>query len=254
MTIAEYRARNGRVDPSTERALVRVPHRDSPYHNGGQLQFGPDGKLYVGVGDGGYLDGPAGLIPDPRGNAQSLDVLLGKIFRLDVGAAAPEPEIVAYGARNPWRFAFGPSGDLIVGDVGWNTAEEIDVVPVDAGLVNLGWSVYEGRRQRPNGGPLNTAGRLVGPALTYATGRNRNCSIIGGYVYRGRAVPRLRGRYVFGDYCSGRIWSVRLTGGSATDRRLEPVKVLALNSFGEDAAGELYAVSFEGAVYRFSRR
>jgi glucose/arabinose dehydrogenase len=149
VTIVEYHVRDRRVDPATERVLVRVPHEDSPYHNGGQLQFGPDGWLYAGVGDGGYLNGPAGLIPDPRGNAQNLDVLLGKIFRLDVGTASPAPELVAYGARNPWRFSFGPGGDLIVGDVGWNTSEEVDVIPAASGLVNLGWNVYEGPASGP---------------------------------------------------------------------------------------------------------
>ena len=252
VTVVEYQVRNGQVDPSTERVLVRVPHPESPYHNGGQLQFGPDGKLYMSLGDGGYLlDG--GAKPDPHGNAQNLDVLLGKIVRMDVGARPPDPEIVAYGLRNPWRFSFTPGGDMIIGDVGWNKVEELDVLPAGAGLVNFGWSVFEGRARRSNAGPLNTAGRLVWPALTYLTRRRGNCSIIGGYVYRGR-VARLRGRYVFGDYCSGRIWSVRIANGRASGLRLEPVKLPQLNSFGEDGAGELYAVSLGGGLYRFARR
>lgn len=254
VTVAEYHVRNGQVDRSTERVLLRVPHRDSPYHNGGHLQFGPDGKLYLAVGDGGYIRDGGRLIPDPHENAQNLDVLLGKLMRLDPAAAAPVPEIVAYGLRNPWRWAFAPNGDVVIGDVGWNSAEEIDVLPAGSGLVNFGWSVYEGRRARPNAGALNPAGRLVGPAFTYATRVKGNCSIIGGYVYRGRAVPRLRGRYVFGDYCSGRIWSVRIADGRVTGRRLEPVKVPGLNSFGEDLTGELYAVSQRGRAYRFARR
>jgi glucose/arabinose dehydrogenase len=254
VTVAEYRTTGGRIDPASERILVRVPHPNSPYHNGGQLQFGPDGRLYVGVGDGGYTQGRTALIPDPNGNAQNLGVLLGKIFRLDVAAPSPAPEIVAFGLRNPWRFAFAPNGDMIIGDVGWNTAEEVDVLPSAAGLVNFGWSVYEGRRKRPNAGELNSAGRLTGPVLTYATGTRRNCSIVGGYVYRGHAVARLRGRYVFGDYCSGRIWSVRISNGRASNLRLEPVKVPNLDSFGEDGAGELYAISFSGGIYRFAAR
>jgi glucose/arabinose dehydrogenase len=252
VTVAEYHVQGGRVDPATERVLVRVPHQDSPYHNGGQLQFGPDGKLYVAVGDGGYLQ-EGGTQPDPHGNAQNLGVLLGKIFRLDVGAPSPIPEIVAYGLRNPWRFAFAPGGDMVIGDVGWNRVEEVNVRPAGEGLVNFGWSTFEGRARRPNSGPLNGAGRLVEPALTYRTGRKGNCSIVGGYVYRGR-VPRLRGRYVFGDYCSGRIWSVRLANGRASGKRLEPVKVRELVSFGEDLSGELYAVSISGSLYRFARR
>jgi glucose/arabinose dehydrogenase len=254
VTVVEYPVRNGRAEAASGRVLVRVPHPDSPYHNGGQLQFGPDGRLYVGVGDGGYLRGGEVLVPDPHGNAQNLDVLLGKIFRFDVAAATPTPELVAYGVRNPWRFSFAPNGDLIIGDVGWDRVEEVDVLPSGSGLVNFGWSVYEGRRLRPNAGALNSAGILTGPALTYPTGTRRNCSIIGGYVYRGRAAPSLRGRYVFGDYCSGRIWSVRIANGRASGLRLEPVKVPALNSFGESLTGELYAVSLSGTVYRFARR
>ena len=222
VTVAEYHVQNGQVEPASERVLVRISHQDSPYHNGGQLQFGPDGKLYVATGDGGYIT-EGGLLPDPRGNAQNLGVLLGKIFRLDVGASNPVPEIVAYGLRNPWRFSFAPGGEMMIGDVGWNRVEELDVLPAgETGLVNFGWSVYEGRATRPNAGPLNPAGRLVGPTLTYRNGRQSNCSITGGYVYRGR-VARLRNRYVFGDYCTGRIWSVRIADGRASGLRLEPV-------------------------------
>ena len=252
VTISEFHAQNGQVDPASERVLVRVNHQDSPYHNGGQLQFGPDGKLYVATGDGGYLT-EGGLMPDPHGNAQNLAVLLGKIFRLDVSAPSPSPEIVAYGLRNPWRFSFAPSGDMMIGDVGWNRVEEVDVLPAGGGLINFGWSVYEGRATRPNAGALNPAGRLAAPVLTYRNGRKGNCSITGGYVYRGR-VARLRNRYVFGDYCSGRIWSVRIADGRASGMRLEPVKLRELVSFGEDLAGELYAVSIRGGVYRFARR
>ena len=253
--IVEYRAVGGRVDPATTRLLVRIPHEDSPYHNGGQLAFGPDGALYAGAGDGGYTrNDQLQLVPDPHGNGQNLRVLLGKIFRLDVAEASPRPAIVAYGLRNPWRFAFdGGSGHLIVADVGWNNEEEVDVLPRGAGLTNFGWSVYEGRRPGPTA-ELNPAGTLVGPALTYRTNVARNCAITGGYVYRGRAVPRLRGRYVFGDYCSGRIWSAAYVDGRLSGRRVEPVKVRSLVSFGEDPAGELYAVSIRGKVLRFARR
>jgi glucose/arabinose dehydrogenase len=229
-----------------------VPHAESPYHNGGQVAFGPDGLLYVSVGDGGYLRDGANLIPDPHGNAQNLDVLLGKIFTIDIDRRSPRAEIVAYGLRNPWRFSFDPpSGDLIIGDVGYNSWEEIDVLEAGEGLANFGWSAYEGRQRRSS--TVSGRGRLVPPALTYARA-GRNCSVIGGYVYRGRAVPTLRGRYVFGDYCGGKIWSIRIRGGRAYGRRLEPVRVPSLASFGEDGSGELYAVSLEGTVFRFGGR
>ena len=249
VTVGEVEVTGGRAAPT--RTLVRVPHGDSLYHNGGHLGFGRDGRLYVSVGDGGYL----GRLPDPNGNSQNLDVLLGKLFRLDVKAADPQPELVAYGLRNPWRWSFAPDGDLVVGDVGWNGAEELNVLPRgETGLVNFGWSVYEGRKRRDTDVALNDRGRLVFPALTYLTHIRNNCTIVGGYVYRGRAVRSLRGRYVYGDYCSGRIWSVRLAGGRATGNRVEPVRVPSLVSFGVDAAGELYAVSVRGTVYRFSAR
>ena len=256
ITIVEYTARSGRADASSARTLVRVAHPDSPYHNGGQLVFGADGRLYAGIGDGGYLGlgGTGPGRPDPHGNSQNLEVLLGKIFSLDVDAASPAPRLVAYGLRNPWRFSFAPGGDLVIGDVGYNTSEEIDVLPASARQpVNFGWSVYEGRtRRRDAEVALNETGELLSPALTYATGAGHNCAITAGYVYRG-SVPRLRGRYVFGDYCSGRIWSVVLRSGRATGKRLEPVKVPSLASFAEDARGELYAVSLLGRVFRFSR-
>jgi glucose/arabinose dehydrogenase len=256
VVVAEYRSAGARAVPGSARTLVRVRHDDGPFHNGGQIAFGPDGRLYVGVGDGGYTrDGPR-LLPDPNGNAQNLNVLLGKIFALDVSAAAPRPEIVAYGLRNPWRFSVVPGQNaLVVGDVGWNFNEEINYLPLGTGrLVNFGWSVYEGRRPRGQAGPLNRTGELRGPVRTYETNVNGNCSITGGFVYRG-SVRALRGRYLFGDYCSGRIWSIRLTAGRASGFRREPLTVPRLASFGEDARGELYAVSLErGRVYQLVRR
>jgi glucose/arabinose dehydrogenase len=251
VTVAEYRRVGDRADPSSARVLVSVPHDHGPFHNGGQLAFGPDGLLYVGVGDGGY----AGQSPDPNGNSQNRAVLLGKLFRLDVGAADPRPELVAYGLRNPWRFSFDRlSGDLYVPDVGWRSTEEVNYLPAaSSGLVNFGWSVYEGRRRRSTTLELDPAGRLVFPVHTYPTNLRGNCTVIGGFVYRGRAVPRLRGRYVFGDYCSGRIWSLVVRGGRASRPRLEPVRAPLLTSFAEDAAGELYALTLRGRVLRFAR-
>ncbi len=255
LNIVEYAGTALRADPATARVLLTAEHPDSPYHNGGQLQFGPDGRLYAGAGDGGYLLDQPRQTPDPHGNSQNLGTLLGKVFALDVGSPAPRPEIVAYGLRNPWRFSFQPSsGDLIIGDVGFNLLEEIDVLPAAGPRpVNFGWSVYEGRsRRRQTDVVLNPTGPLVWPALTYGHARG-NCSLTGGFVYRG-SVRRLRGRYVFGDYCSGRIWSVVIRAGRASALRLEPVRVRGLTTFGEDARGELYAGTLSGRVYRFTRR
>ena len=269
LNVVELRESGGAVAASTARSLLRALHEDSPYHNGGQLQFGPDGLLYVGLGDGGYR----GRDPDPHGNSQNLDVLLGKIVRVDVAPASASPQLVAYGLRNPWRFSFDPStGDLVIADVGWFGFEELNVLRAGTnGLVNFGWSVYEGRAERRRGEPvtLNPAGELTWPAYTYVTATRGNCTIVGGYVYRGRRVPRLRGRYVFGDFCSGRVWTSRLADGRVSDVRAEPFRVPMLASFGLDAAGELYAVTLctpkqgasgdaacpprTGTVYRFVR-
>jgi glucose/arabinose dehydrogenase len=255
LNIAEYRATAQRADPASARILVSIEHPDSPYHNGGQIQFGPDGRLYAGAGDGGYLLDQPRPSPDPHGNSQNLGTLLGKVFAIDVSSQTPRPEIVAYGLRNPWRFSFHPSsGDLIIGDVGFNLIEEIDVLPAAGPRpVNFGWSVYEGRSRRPRTDVvLNPTGPLLAPALTYGHARD-NCSLTGGFVYRG-SVRRLRGRYVFGDYCSGRIWSVIVRAGRASGLRLEPFRVRGLTTFGEDARGELYAGTLSGRVYRFTRR
>lgn len=246
----ELAVSNGRAQPATARTLVTVPHEASPYHNGGQLAFGLDGALYASVGDGGYA-GPNA--PDPNGNSQNTEVLLGKLFRLRV-EGEPSPELVAYGLRNAWRFSFGPGGQLIIGDVGYKSFEEIDIVPAGTTeLLNFGWSPYEGRSSRRTDVELNPAGRLVWPAHTYPTNVRGNCSVTGAYVYSG-SIPRLRNRYVFGDFCSGRIWSGRLARDRVVDVRVEPVRVPQLASFGVGAARELYAVSLRGSVYRFTRR
>ena len=242
VVIAEYRSSGDRAAVESARVLVRVPHDDSPYHNGGQIAFGPDGRLYVGIGDGGYL-GPD-FVPNPHQNAQSLNVLLGKIFALDVSVPSPQPQLVAYGLRNPWRFSRVPRANaLVIADVGWNSAEEVNYLRLGRSrLVNFGWSVYEGRSPSGAAGSLNRTGELTWPIHTYETSVDGNCSITGGFVYRG-SVRALRGRYVFGDYCSGRIWSLRIANGRARGVRRERLTVPGLASFGEDARGELYAVS-----------
>jgi glucose/arabinose dehydrogenase len=238
-TVARYRARNGRVVPGSGRVILRI---EDPYgnHNGGHVAFGPDGRLWVGTGDGGSGG-------DPENRAQNTGSLLGKMLRLDVRRTQPSPEIVAIGLRNPWRYSFDRrTGNLWIGDVGQGEIEEIDRWErPGTGLVNFGWDVYEGRAQfEPKDlGP----GRLVQPVAQYT--HDDGCSVTGGYVYRGKATPRLAGRYVYGDYCSGKIWSIPAGGGTP---RLEPVRVEGLSSFGESLAGELYVVSHSGTIYRFA--
>jgi hypothetical protein len=237
--IVRYRARNGRALPASAHQLLRVVQ---PYsnHNGGNLVFGPDEKLWVGLGDGG-----AG--GDPENRAQNPDTLLGKLFTLDVLRANPKPQLVAIGLRNPWRYSFDrTTKDLWIGDVGQGAIEEIDHLPRGTrGLVNFGWDVYEGRStfEDKDLGP----GRLVQPVAQYT--HDDGCSVTGGYVYRGKVVRRLVGRYVFGDYCSGTIWSMPARGGAP---RVERVQVPELTSFGESLDGSrLYAVSQRGIVSRF---
>ena len=238
--VVRYRSRNGRALPRSAQQILRI---DQPYanHNGGNLVFGPDGRLWVGMGDGGSAG-------DPENRAQNPESLLGKMLRLDVRRANPTPEIFALGLRNPWRFSFDrKTKDLWIGDVGQGSIEEIDHLPrATTGLINFGWDVFEGRSSYEDKalGP----GRLVQPVAQYT--HDDGCSVTGGYVYRGNAVPALRGRYVFGDYCSGTIWSMPATGGAL---RVEPVKVPQLTSFGQSLDGaQLYTVSQTGAVSRFA--
>jgi glucose/arabinose dehydrogenase len=241
--VVRFRTNGVRALPATASVLLAI---DQPYpnHNGGNLVFGPDGYLYVGTGDGGAAG-------DPENRAQNTGSLLGKMLRLDVRRPGIAPEMVGLGLRNPWRYSFDrATGDLYIGDVGQDTVEEIDFTPRRSpGLENYGWSAFEGTRPFKNEqlGP----GTLVSPIFQYT--HARGCSVTGGFVYRGRARPALRGRYVFGDYCSGTVWSLRVVGGRATAVRVEPFTIPNLSSFGEDPAGELYAVSqSRGAVYRLT--
>jgi glucose/arabinose dehydrogenase len=218
--------------------LVVIPQPASN-HNGGALAFGPDGLLYVGMGDGGGQG-------DPDGNGQNRDSLLGKILRFDVNQAEPQPEQFAYGLRNPWRIAF--DGDnLWIADVGQGTWEEVDRIDATAEPgANLGWNAYEGRQTYER--QQIDDSRLVFPVAEYS--HKFGCSITGGFVYRGEDVPALQGRYVYGDYCSGRIWTLPADGGSPT--LLENLKVPGLSSFGLDGRGELYAISLDGSIQRFA--
>jgi glucose/arabinose dehydrogenase len=243
--IDAFRSRRGRAMTSSRRTLLVVPHRTNDNHDGGQLQFGPDGLLYAGTGDGGSGG-------DPPNNAQNLSRRLGKLLRLNVDRGG-RWRIAAYGLRNPWRFSFDrANGDLYIGDVGENQYEEIDYRPRRglASLVNYGWSAYEGN-SRLTPSRLNRRGALVRPVAVYS--HDDGCSVTGGYVYRGRAVPSARGRYFYGDYCSGNLWSLRISGGKAVDNRRESFRIGSLSSFGETTAGELYAVSLDGVLYRLAR-
>jgi glucose/arabinose dehydrogenase len=247
LSVVEYRTRRGRSRATIGKVVLHVDIEPGRYrHYGGQLAFGPDGRLSVGVGDGGVagsgLDSPA----------QDLKSPLGKLIRIDVDSLALAPEIVGYGLRNPWRFSFDrATGSLYIADVGELRWEEIDFVPHgDRRLANFGWDVFEGR-ERVRATQLNPAGRSVQPIATYRR-HKPHCAVIGGHVYRGRAIPGLRGRYFYGDLCSGRIWSFRTIRGRALEQRREPlVTDGALRSFAEDSAGELYVLAGSG-LYRLT--
>ena len=245
------------ADPDSEVVFLEVaqPYRN---HNGGHVAFGPDGMLYVGLGDGGSGG-------DPRGNGQDTSTLLGSILRIDVSAldetggyAAPPDnpfaggdgtargEIWAYGLRNPWRFSFDrETGDLWAADVGQNQYEEVDIIRPGR---NYGWNVMEGSHCFRREG-CDTRG-LELPVVEY--GRDGGCSVTGGYVYRGRRLPSLYGAYLYGDFCSGKIWALRHDGAAVTEQMLIADTGLSISSFGEDASGEVYVLTFEGAVYRFA--
>jgi glucose/arabinose dehydrogenase len=239
--VVEYRAEDGGAERVRELLAVGQPYEN---HNGGQLAFGPDGLLYLGLGDGGGAF-------DPEGRSQDLRTRLGKLLRLDVDRPDEDWEITANGLRNPWRFSFDrETGDLYIGDVGQDRWEEINFVPRGTeGLLNFGWDVYEGDEVLEDK-ELTGDGELVRPIATYA--HDAGCSITGGSVYRGSDLPGLRGRYLYGDYCSGTIWSLRVEDGEATDVRRERIALPQLASFGEDEDGELYLVSQAGSVHRLA--
>jgi glucose/arabinose dehydrogenase len=254
--IAQFRSsRSAAADPASEAQLLVVPQ---PFanHNGGMVEFGPDGLLYIGLGDGGSGN-------DPGNRAQNPDELLGKLLRIDVdrsgggrpyAAPASNPfaggqgrdEIFALGFRNPFRFSFDrATGDLWAGDVGQNAVEEIDVVTVGG---NYGWRVFEGSRCTNLGPAPCSAPGFIPPVTEYRRSGGR-CAVTGGYVYRGRAGALPPGAYVFGDFCSGEIFLFE-NGG----QRVLLDTPLALASFGEDEAGELYVVGLGGTVHRLVDR
>jgi glucose/arabinose dehydrogenase len=239
------------VDPATARTVLAV-NQPYPNHNGGQLQFGPDGDLYVGLGDGGSEG-------DPNRLGQDLSTPLAKILRITpsggvpkdnpfVGRAGARPETFAYGLRNPWRFSFDSrTGDLWIGDVGQDNWEEVDGITFrDAAGANFGWSAFEG--DQPFNSDQHAAG-AVRPVLTYS--HANGCSVTGGYVVRDRSLPTLYGRYLYGDFCNGVLRSfTAIPGRPATDDRALGLQVPSLSSFGLDSAGHVYATSLNGPVYR----
>jgi glucose/arabinose dehydrogenase len=246
---------SGRADPASEFVLLRI---EQPYanHNGGGLAFGPDGYLYIGTGDGGSGG-------DPLGNGQSLNTLLGKLLRLDVEGAEPYAvpsdnpiaaseesfsEIWAYGLRNPWRFTFDPAtGDLYIGDVGQGSWEEINFQAAgSAGGENYGWSIREGLHPY-SGDPV--AG-MVDPIAEY--GHDQGCSVTGGVVVRDPALPAWNGVYLYGDYCSGRVWGLLpgATAGWQTQRLFDTD--FNVTAFGQDASGAAYLLDQRGGVYRLT--
>jgi uncharacterized repeat protein (TIGR03806 family) len=247
-----------RADATTERILLEVPQPFSN-HNGGWMGFGPDGYLYIGLGDGGSRD-------DPNNNGQSLSTLLGKILRIDVdreqsptvrysvpadnpfvGVSGARGEIWAYGLRNPWRCGFDRvTQDLWCADVGQDAWEEVDVI-VRGG--NYGWRRMEGEVcYIPAVADCNADGSLLLPLTVYS--HALGCSVTGGYVYRGTRLPEIQGAYIYGDYCTGRVWAVRWDGMNVVEERLVAQAGLNISSFGEDRNGELYLVHHGGTLHR----
>lgn len=245
----------GEIDRERRRTVLTQPQ---PFanHNGGDLQIGPDGLLYLGLGDGGGGG-------DPRESGQDTSTLLGALLRIDpqggapyavpddnpfVGDDAAADEIYAYGLRNPWRFSFDAETDeLWIADVGQDQREEVNVQPLgEAAGANYGWNLMEGTHQFAGPEPDDH----VPPVYEYETGGPIGCSITGGYVHRGEAIPELRGAYLFSDYCGGGLRAIVVEDGEVVDEGELNVSGDAVVSFAQDAAGELYLLDFGGAVYR----
>jgi len=253
------------ADPASSLRILTIGHRDFANHNGGLVAFGPDGFLYIGTGDGGGGG-------DPLGNGQNLGSLLGKLLRIDVrNASVAQPyaipplnpfvgqsgrrgEIWAYGLRNPWRYAFDAvTGSVYIADVGQNTREEVNVASAAAPGLNYGWNITEGSLCFASSA-CTTQGLSL-PVLEYAHDANGGCSITGGYVYRGSALPELRGRYFYSDFCNGWLRSFLHGGGTAGERvDWNVANVGQIFSFGEDGQKELYMLSSTGSVFKIVRR
>jgi glucose/arabinose dehydrogenase len=243
--VARYRVSDdlNAADKESEQQLLWVD-QPAPNHNGGMITFGPDGRLWVGLGDGGGAN-------DTFGNGQNPNTFLGKIVRMDVRGDSAAGEIWGTGLRNPWRFSFdAATGDLWIGDVGQSLFEEINYVPaaqVRAGGLNFGWPVMEGAHCRGDGSC--NSGEFVPPIYEYGHEGN-GCSVTGGSVYRGAALPALQGVYLYGDFCSGNIWALWRGAGDAMQNARVLPNAAAVSSFAEDEAGELYVVDIGGAIHR----
>ncbi len=276
IVVARYTASENpdRANPGSAQTVIVIPHPGASNHNGGCIQFGPDGFLYFGTGDGGSSG-------DPPCNAQNGMVLLGKLLRIDVNGASPyvipptnpfvgdpafRDEIWAYGLRNPWRFSFDRlTGDLYTGDVGQNTVEEVDFQSAASpGGENYGWKIMEGNNCFSSSNCINpppcNSPLFTDPIWTY-THTGGNCSVTGGFVYRGNLIPSLRGTYFFADYCTAKIWSFQFVGGTVInfmDRTAElaprGATINSITSFGEDANGELYIVDQGGEIFKILPR
>jgi glucose/arabinose dehydrogenase len=254
--IVAYTMAGDAVDTGSRRELLAV-EQPFPNHKGGDIEIGPDGFLYIGLGDGGSGG-------DPQGNGQNTDALLGKLLRIDPTAPSGgraygipadnpfaqgggAPEVYAYGLRNPWRFDFDEAtGDLWIGDVGQGQWEEIDLLPPGAAAgVNLGWNELEGTHPYEGGSAPEGA---VDPVFEYS--HDEGCSITGGVVYRGTNVPGLAGTYLFTDYCNGQIRGIRARDGAVTEQRVFDAEADDLISFAEGNDGEVYVLSLSGQIYR----
>jgi glucose/arabinose dehydrogenase len=237
--VAEFKA------GTQQRELLFVDQPEEN-HNGGQLAFGPDGRLYLGLGDGG-----GAFDPDER--AQNPREKLGKLLSVNVDAPKPDWRVALTGLRNPWRFSFDPAmGEVWIGDVGQDEIEEVNRVLLepDEPPKNLGWDAFEGPAQTEDGDyQLDRNGELVWPVASYT--HDDGCSVTGGYVYQGTKLPKLAGRYLYGDFCSGALWSLKAAPkGTVTDVRRERAQVPQLAHIGPDAEGEPVFASASGALYR----
>ena len=263
-TQVERYAVSGNADVADAASAKPILFVAQPFanHNGGLVMFGPDGMLYIGMGDGGSGG-------DPNGNGQNRNALLGKLLRIDINDGDPyaipptnpfvdmagmRGEIWGWGLRNPWRYSFDRSaGMLYIADVGQGQWEEVDVQPAAQGGLNYGWNIMEGAHcySPPSGCKQQN---LVLPAVEYDHSAGA-CSVTGGFVYRGTKIPELAGHYFYGDYCTGWIRSFRYANGQAEDKtQWNLPTVSGLSSFGEDSAGELYVTSLnDGTVYRIVR-
>lgn len=254
--VSRFTASGNEADPTSEKKLLGVP-QPFPNHNGGSVAFGPDGYLYLGFGDGGSGG-------DPLGNGQALTTFLGKILRIDVDSGDPYSvpidnpfmtgnvahEVWAYGLRNPWRFSFDTvTGDMYIADVGQNQWEEVDFLRAGLpGGVNFGWNAMEG--SHPYAG--SNSDTFLGPIAEYSHSEG-GCSITGGYVYRGAALPEWQGVYLYGDYCSGKIWGLHQdVAGWQTSEMFQTGA--NISSFGVDENGEIYFSDYGGEIFRLEKK